>query len=329
MATVRLSNIIEPAKFTNYIVQNTMQRTALVESGVLTQNSVIADQINAGADSFKVPYWNDLADDEANIISDDPDVFSTPHNLTSDKQLVRKSFLHNSWSTMNLAGEISGDDPMARIQNRVVAYWNRQVQRRLIASINGVMASNVANDDGDMINDISAEAEAAAKFSAAAVIETAGSLGDAMQDVTGIAMHSDVYRAALKADLIEFIQPSQGSIAMPTFRGLAVVMDDAMPVDAGAYTTALFGAGAFGYAMGAPRIADGTELESLPSAGNGGGQEVLHSRINLGLHPAGFTWNEAAVAGESPTMAELAQADNWARVVERKAVPMAFLVSKL
>lgn len=329
MAVTRLTNIIEPAKFTDYIMQNTMQRTALVEAGILTKNSVIANQITAGAHSFTVPQWNDLGDDEANITSDDPNSNSTPYALNTAKQVVRKSFLHNSWSAMNLASEIAGSDAVVRIQERVKAYWERQLQRRLVASLNGVMADNVANNTSDMVHDISAKSGSENKFSAGAVIDAAGTMGDALADVTGIAMHGDVYRAALKADLIEFVRPSDGSMLMPTFRGLAVIQDDGMPESGGDYTTALFGNGAFGYALSAPATADGTELENLPSAGDGGGQQVLHSRVNLGLHPAGFSWDEAAVVGESPTIAELADADNWSRVVERKAAPLAFLVCKI
>tara|TARA_Y100000780_G_scaffold232359_1_gene262998 strand:+ start:5573 stop:6562 length:990 start_codon:yes stop_codon:yes gene_type:complete len=329
MATVRLSDIIEPAQFTNYIVQNTMQRTALAQSGVMTLNSVIGAQITAGADSFTVPMWLDLADDEANIVSDDPTVLATPKKISTAKQVVRKSFLHNSWSAMNLASEIGGDDALVRIQDRASAYWDRQLQHRLIASLKGVLADNLASDSGDMVLDITGETGDAAKFSAEAVIQATGTMGDAMQDVTGIAMHSDVYRAALKQDLIEFVQPSNGSMALPTFRGLAVVMDDGLPVTAGDYTTVLFGRGAVGYAVSAPRIADGTEIENLPSSGNGGGQQILHTRLNVGVHPAGFTWKETAVVADSPSLAELADGTNWGRVVSRKATPLAYLVSKL
>ena len=50
--------------------------------------------------------------------------------------------------------------------------------------------------------------------------------------------------------------------------------------------------------------------------------------MNLAVHPAGFKWADGSVAGVSPTIAELADAGNWSRVVERKAVPLAFLKSK-
>lgn len=330
MAVTRIADVIVPEVFTDYIVMNTMERSALLQSGIVARNAVIVDQLRAGADSFTVPFWNDLANDEADIVNDDPDDHSTPRKLTAGKMVVRKAFLHNSWSAMNLASELSGDDALRRIESRAEAYWTRQAQRRLIASLNGIMADNVANDGGDMVLDVSGDAVV---FSAAVVIDAAGTLGDQMGNVAGIAMHSDVYRTALKADLIETVQESAGT-AFQTFRGMAVIVDDLLPVDrtnpdAPVYTSVLFTPGAVGWGMSAPRVAEGTEIESKPSAGNGGGQQILHSRVNLAIHPAGFTWTEAAVVGDSPTMAELANPANWDRVVERKAAGLAFLKTAL
>ena len=327
MAVTRLTDIVEPQAFTDYILQETMTKTALFESGAMVQNSVIAQQLQAGAHAFTVPMWHDLADDEADIANDAPAVNSTPKKISSGKQIVRKNFLHQSWSAMNLASEIAGDDALAKIQGRVQAYWERQMQKRLIASLQGILADNEANDDGDLVHDISAETGTGALFSAEAVIDATGTLGDAMDSLTGIAMHSTIYRRALKNDLIQFIPDSQGK-PIATFRGLATIVDDGLPVTDGAYTSVLFGQGAVGYGMAEPTIADGTEVENLPSAGRGGGQQILHSRVNAGVHPAGFSWQETTVADESPSLAELADADNWDRSVERKAVPLAFLVAR-
>ena len=80
--------------------------------------------------------------------------------------------------------------------------------------------------------------------------------------------------------------------------------------------------------MTAPRIAAGTEIENKPSSGNGGGQQILHSRLNLAVHPAGFSWVEGSVADESPTIAELALAANWNRILDRQAIPIAFLIAR-
>lgn len=324
----RIEDVVVPAEFTAYTVQNTMEASALVQSGVVARNGVIEGQLAAGADSFTVPFWLDLGNDEANIVNDDPADEAAPKKITSGKQIVRKAFLHQSWSAMNLASELSGDDALGRIQNRVTTYWTRQTQRRLIASLNGILADNVANNAGDMVLDITAGAGDAAKFSTAAVIDAAGTMGDRMGEAAGIAVHSDTYRVMLKNDLVEFIPDSQ-SRQIATFRGMAVIVDDLMPVTTGNYTTVLFAPGAVGWGISAPRIASGTEIESKPAAGNGGGQTILHSRVNLAIHPSGFQWAEAEVEEESPSIAELADPLNWARVVERKAVGLAFLRHKL
>ena len=329
MAQTQLSDVIVPAEFTAYQAENSLVSTALFRSGVLVQNGEMAAQLQAGAQSFTVPFWSDLPDVEADITNDNPAINSTPQKITADKQIVRKSFLHASWSEMSLASELSGSDALARIQSRVLNYWDRQYEKRLIASLLGVLYSNVANNSGDMVNDISGATGTAADFNASAVIDTAATLGDRLEDCKAIAMHSAIYSEALKNDLIQFIPQSQG-LPIKTFRGLAVILDDNLTTsNAGVYVTILFGPGAVGYAVSPPRTGYGTEIWRVPSAGMGGGQTTLHSRFNVALHPLGFRFTDSSVAGESPTMAELATAANWTRAVsQRKSVPVAFLVSK-
>ncbi len=320
MATTRLTDVVVPEEFTGYIVQNTMQKSALVAAGVAIRNAEIEAQLSAGADAFTVPNWFDLGDDEADIVSDDPAVDSIPRKLVAGRQVIRKAFLHNSWSAMNLASELAGDDAIARIKDRAAAYWTRQLQKRLIASLNGVLADNEASNGGDMVFGTVATA-----FDATAIINAAATLGDSMRDLSAVAMHSDVYAQALRDDLVASERQSDGGF-IQTFRGLAIVVDDGMPFDdaTDSYVTALFGAGAVGYGVVPPRIAEGTEVENRPSSGNGGGQQILHTRVNLAVHPAGFSYT-GIPAAVSPSIAELADAANWARVFERKAIPLAFL----
>jgi hypothetical protein len=328
----QIADIIVPAQFTAYQVENSLVSTALFQSGVVAKNGLIAEQLAAGAQSFTVPFWADLPDVEADITNDDPTILSTPQKIGASKQVVRKSFLHASWSEMSLASELAGSSALARVQDRVQAYWDRQMEKRTIATLRGILASNVANNASDMVNDISGAAGAAADFSAEAVIDTAQTLGDRLEAVKAIAMHSAIYTEALKNDLIEFIPQSSG-LPIKTFRGLGIIIDDSLSPAAGFYMTILFGAGAIGYGASAPNTGYGTELYRTPAAGNGGGQTTLHSRMNMAIHPLGFAWNDGtggnAIAGESPSIADLANGAHWTRAVtQRKSVPLAFLISK-
>jgi hypothetical protein len=329
MAQTQISDVIVPAEFTQYQVENSLLSTALFQSGVAVRNNEITAQLQAGAQSFTVPFWADLGESEADITNDDPTVLSTPLKITAAKQVVRKSFLHQSWSEMALASELSGDDALARIRSRVSAYWDRQWEKRLIASLKGVLFSNVANNASDMVNDISGASGALANFNGGAVIDTALTLGDRLGDVKAIAMHSAIYGEALKNNEIQFFKPSENEVELETYKGMAVITDDNLAPASGVYITILMGMSAVGFGVAEPRTGWGTELFRIPAAGNGGGQSVLHSRLNMAMHPLGLTFTGASVAGDSPSMAELATASNWTRAVaQRKSVPLAFLVSK-
>ena len=102
-----------------------------------------------------------------------------------------------------------------------------------------------------------------------------------------------------------------------------------MPAVAGSnritYTSVLFGAGAFQLGVGAPKLPQ--EVDRAPAQGDGGGVETIWTRRQWIVHPTGFQWSDGSVAGESPTLAELALAANWDRSFSRKNVPLAFIRS--
>lgn len=334
MPTMQIADVIVPQEFTDYQIENSMTSTALFQSGVLSKNGAIADALAKGSNSFTVPFWRDIADGaEADIVNDDPTVLSTPQKFSAGRQIVRKSFVHASWSEMSLAAELAGSDPIVALRDRVAAYWQVQFEKRLVSTLNGILASNVANNNADMVVDISGAAGAESAFNATAVINTAATLGDRMNDdIRMIAMHSHIYTQALINDEIAFLPNSQGQ-PIKTYRGLAVLIDDNLSPANGVYTTVLMGSGAIGFGASEPNTGYGTEIYRLPAAGNGGGQTVLHSRQNVALHPLGYAWNDgtgvAALAGDSPTIADLAVAAHWTRVAtSRKSIPLAFLVSK-
>jgi hypothetical protein len=333
MPTMQIADVVVPAEFSQYIIEESVTSTGLFQSGVLVKNAYIADALAKGSTNFVVPHWVDLADGaEADVTNDNPAILSTPQKFTSGKMVVRKSFLHASWSEMSLAAELAGSDPIVALRSRVAAYWQLQYEKRLVATLLGIIASNVANNNADMILDISGAAGAAATFNATAVINTASTLGDRMNDVKAIAMHSHIYTQALINDEVQFIPNSLGQ-PIRTYRGMSVTIDDNLLSSAGVYLTVLMATGAMGFGASEPNTGYGTEIYRYPDQGNGGGATVLHSRQNVALHPLGYAWNDGTgantLAGESPTIEDLSNGAHWTRSASsRKMVPLAFLVSK-
>lgn len=333
MATVRLSEIIDVVVFNDLPSVNSPEKTAFYQSGIVT-SSPLLNMLAAGPGKIaELPFWRDLdATSAPNLSTDNPADIAVPDNVTQGEQIARKAFLNKGWSASDLATEIAmGPRAMDQMRSRIDAWWMRQWQRRLLASANGVIAGNIANDSGDMVFDASADtATATTVFTRQNFTSAAFTLGDAVDGVVAVAAHSIIYKRMIDNDDIDFIPDSQGNMTIPTFLGKRVIVDDGLPVTPGGvgvdtrYTTVLFGAGAFGYGDGSPIVPVAIEREE--AQGNGAGIETLWTRKTQILHPFGFAV-AAAPAGNSYTLAELADAATWTRVVDRKSIPMAFLIT--
>lgn len=341
---IRLSDAFIPSVYGSYTAVNNPETSAFVQAGVIVQNEFMNSMIGGAAKSFTVPFWQDIDPTiEPNYSNDDPSDLAVPNKIGSGTMTARKVWANQSFAAMDLVAELSGSDPLQHVRNRFGTYWVRQQERRLIATCVGVLADNVANDAGDMVVDISAEAGDAALFSSDAFIDAAYTMGDQVENLTAIGIHSMVAARLDKSDQLDTIRDSQGKILLRTYKGRAVIVDDSLPVSgAGAnrvYTSILFGGGAFGFAgveghafamgEGTPEV--GAWVERTEQSGNGGGSESIGERRTWMIHPFGFEWVEnggGALTEFSPTLADLRLAAKWNRVVVRKNVPLAFIKSK-
>ncbi|MEC9061498.1 MAG: phage coat protein [Pseudomonadota bacterium] len=334
MATVQLSDIIDVTVFQDLPAVNSPEKTAFFESGIVTSSPLLNELANGPGKTAELPFWNDLdASSEVNYSTSNPADVAVPEKVVQGEQIARKAFVNKGWSAADLASELAmGENAMTHIRNRTDMYFMRQWQKRLIAATNGILADNVANDGGDMVIDVASATVAgetsATRFSRSNFTAAAFTLGDAFEMTGAIAVHSQVYKQMVDQDDIDFIPDANGRLVIPTYMGKRVIVDDGMTVtattDGFKYTTVLFGAGAFGYGEGSPIMP--VEVEREASQGNGGGIETLWRRNTWLLHPAGFQ-NTGTPAGESFTLAELGAATAWDRVVARKNVPLAYLIT--
>lgn len=333
MALTQLADIIDVTVFQDLPAVNTPELTAFFQSGVVVRSPLLDSLANSAGKTAELPFWKDLDGTDETNYSDDSENSATPNKVIQGEQISRKSFVNNGWKEADLASELSmGGDALTQVRNRVDTYFTRQWQRRIIAMSNGLLADNVANNSGDMVSDIAAESiatqTAATKWSRSAFTTAVFTLGDAFGGISALAVHSAIYKQMVDADDIDFIPDSNGSLIIPTFMGKTVIVDDGMTVTAGStdgfkYTTILFGAGAFGYGEGMAKVP--VEVAREAAEGNGGGTEALWVRKTFLLHPFGYQ-SVGTPAGSSFTHAELATATTWSRVVERKNIPVAFLI---
>jgi hypothetical protein len=342
--TTQLADVIVPSIFTPYVQQLTEQKARLIQSGVVARDAFIDQLLSGGGLTFNVPSFKDLDNDQERVSNDttgghftgaaNPDPLKTG---TSQEIAVRMS-RNNSWSSMDLTAQLAGADPMASIGGRVGYYWTRRLQAAFIATMTGVFADNAAAPTGtehvanDLTVDIKGGAYAAGvtDFSAEAFIDACQTMGDSSDDIVSVMVHSIVFSRMQKNNLIDFIPDATGQIRIPTFLGREVIVDDSMPYSGGIAESWLFGRGAVRLGVGSPKVP--TEVSRIASGGNGGGQDVLYSRVEWTLHPTGHAYVGTPANGgpsNASTTNNLANAASWGRrFPERKQIKIARLITR-
>lgn len=345
MASVLLTDVILPVVYLSYTAIDGPELTAFFESGVAVRNAALDGAFTNGGRIVHLPFWKDLDPTiEPNYSTDAVTDVATPQKVVAGEMLARVAQMNQGYSAADLVSELAGSNPMQRIRNRFGRYWARQWQRRCIATVQGVLAQNIASGGSDMVSSIALETlagqTASNMFSRSAFTGAVFTLGDHFGEIMAIAVHSVVYKRMVDNDDISFERPSStdpnvpiaagGNI--PYFLGKRVIVDDNMPVRPGTtsgfvYTSMMFGEGAIGYGENVPLVP--AEIYRRPDQGNGAGVEQIWERKSMIIHPFGYQFTSTTVANTfSPTIAELKLAVNWSRVVDfRKQVPIAFLLT--
>ncbi|WP_304736502.1 major capsid protein [uncultured Desulfovibrio sp.] len=334
--STRFSDVsIVPEVATEAIELRMLETNAFLASGVMVRDPELDSFLsgNIGGKTIAPRFIGPLSHEEPNISTDNPADKSTPKKITAGKNLAVRQSLNQSWSVMDLVADQMGVDPVGVVTNQIGDYWSAVMSDRNLASLRGLVAADLATNAPVLTVDVSGETGADALFNADAFIDAQATMGDRARDLTAVAMHSVVYSTMQKQDLIEFIPNSQGKLVIPTYMGLRVIVDDAMtyepavgadpgPASPARYFTYLFGRGAIAFGLGTPKTPFAIHRDE--AAGNGGGEEVVHSRYEFVLHPQGFSFK----LDTTPTLAELRDAENWTRNYERKRIPLAALITQ-
>ena len=333
MAGTTLQDVIVPELFNPYVINRTMELSALVQSGIITNNSEFDALASQAAPTVNMPFFEDLTGESEQIIEGtDLD----ENKITSNKDVAAIIRRAKMWSATDLSAALAGSDPMAAIATRVAQFWSRDLQKELVALLDGIFGTIPAGEEGtppaetrlaSNLLDISGKSGNAANWSGSAFIDAEQLLGDAKAQLTGICMHSATQAYLKKQNLIETVQPSN-DVAFGTYQGKRVIVDDGCPVKNGVYTTYLFGSGAIALGNGNPVGFVPTETDRAKRKGSG--VDYLINRKTTILHPRGIAWQNAVVAKtEGPSRKEVADPKNWKPVYESKQIRIVAFKHKL
>jgi hypothetical protein len=327
MAKTGIADVIVPTLFEGYAIERTAELSTFGQCGIVEYAPEFNALAGVGGREVNMPFWKDLTATRQ-ILSDTASL--VVNKITSGQDVARIQNDAQVWSANDLATALSGDDPMQAILDLVAGYWARTDEGLIISSLKGVFAA--ASMAGNLLNIASetiAGQSAATRLNGATFIDACLKLGDRADRLTAAAMHSASEAALRKLDLIDFVPDSEGKSQLRIFQGRRVIVDDSLPARAGTtdgtvYTTFLFGPGAF--AKGAAPWSDepllggnGTKGVEIQRDGLASDTHFINRRRYI-LHPRGVKFTAAAVAGDTPTNAELENGANWTRVWENKNV---------
>ena len=352
MPKTKISDVIVPSVFNPYVIQRTMELSALFQCGIVANNPELDKLASSGGATINMPYWEDL-DGEDEVLSDSTAL--TPEKIKAGQDIAVLLMRGKSWSSNDLAATLSGADPMAAVGDLVAGYKARRMQAALISILTGAFAGTGMKNK---VYDATCNSADGRAINGETFLDALQLMGDAKGLLTGVAMHSSTETRLRKNNLIQTELDSNNE-PIAIFMGKRVIIDDDCPrvatykvttdstpttgktyytksgnvytavespasnpatagyyeFDKWKYTTYLFGAGAIGYGNGKPEVPTETDRDSLAS------DDILIHRWHNILHPRGVKWI-GTPAGASPTNAELANGSNWYKVYEDKAIRM-------
>ena len=324
MATLR-SDIIIPEVFTPYVIEQTTQRDAFLASGVVQPMA----ELNAteGGDFINVPFWKANLSGDFEVLSDSSSL--TPGKITADKQVGVILHRGRAFEARDLAALAAGSDPMAAIGAKIADYIANQRQKDLLSCLAGVFGSLGSTSGSAAFFGLTIDGESGdtpTTLSPRHVAEAKALLGDQGDKLTAIAMHSKVYYDLVERKAIDYVSTAEargttttqsggslvaaygGSVDVPTYCGLRVIVSDDVQVDSNEYATYFFTQGAV---ASGEQMAMQTETDRDILAKS----DAMSIDLHYCYHPVGAKW---AVTTTNPTRAQLETVANWSKVYELK-----------
>ena len=331
------SKSFNPQAFGAYIDRVPQLKTnALLKSGALTGNSQISSLFKNQTGSYYgvIPMYG-LIGGEALNYDGETDITATS-TKTYERGVVTFG-RSKAWTEKDFSQDITGGVSfMSNVAAQVAQYWDEQNQTTLLSVLKGIFSmTGTGNEDFVKAHtyDIT-EKEG---------VVGATTLNNAIQQACGankniftmVIMHSAIATGLENMRLVDYgkytdAQGVQRDLALATWNGRQIIIDDDMPVDDDKYTTYVLGRGAVDYVDLGAKVP--YEMSRDPKTA--GGLDILYTRQRKCFAPYGISYTKQAQATLSPTNDELATGVNWTLVsdadesfINHKAIPICRIIS--
>lgn len=326
----------DPEVFSGYMAEQPTWNDAIINSGILVQDSTIMDLIGEKGNVATLPFYVPIDEAESQALNNDGETDNTPVEISGKKQTAMLIQRMKAWKAQDFTKELTGADPMTHVANSVAGFYRQTRVRDLMAIVDAVLSLKGMENH---VKDIAETTGTGTVTDANKVDETTlifakqQALGDSSDNMGLLFLHSYMYAKYQALGLVDYNKYTvtnalAGDVNLPSINGFIPVVSDRYTVDTSktnpVYKTYMIGAGAF-------LTCDKTNYEDPYYADydpeTQAGIRKLYTKQGYVLHPSGFSIDQHKVAKESPTNAELGNKANWSLVYDHENIRMGMIKS--
>lgn len=342
------SKSFNPQAFGAYVKRiPNVAKNELAKSGAVGSNEQARAALDNQTGSLyaRIPYFGRIDGSTSQNNDGATDIAST--NTTTYEQGFIVASRMDSWTERSFSKNITaGVDFMDNVAAQIADYKFDVRQAMLLAILEGVYGMSIEGDSvaataaKEFIEkhtfDISGEADEAAMVGSTTLNKAIQkACGDNKNIFKLVIMHSEVATNLENIKLLKYMTQTDADgiereLALATWNGRTVLIDDNMPVDGGKYTTYVLGQGA----IILDDIGDSVPYEMSRDPKTNGGQDTLYVRDRYICGVDGISFEKPASITASASNDDLANGENWAiindgtKAIPHKAIAIAKIVSK-
>lgn len=326
----------DPEVFSEYMTEQPTWNDAILNSGILVQDSTIMDLIGTRGNVATLPFYVPIDEDADHALNNDGETNNTPSEITGKKQTAMLIQRMKAWKAQDFTRELTGADPMTHVANSVAGFYRQTRVRDLMAIVDAVLSLTGMSSH---IKDISEPTGTGAVSDTNKVDDTTlifakqKAIGDSSDNMGLLFMHSYMYAKYQAMGLVDYNKYTvtnalAGDVNLPSINGFIPIVSDRYTVDTSkqnvVYKTYMIGAGSI-------LTCDKTNYEDPYYADydpeTKAGIRKLYTKQGYVLHPNGFSIDASKISKESPTNAELGTKGNWSLVYNHKNIRMGMIKS--
>ena len=323
--------------FTDMMNEGDYWKNEILASGVVAKDASIMNAIGTHGNVATIPIYKpfNVHDDGMSALNNDGMTNNVPVEITGDKQTCMLIQRMKAFKAKDFTAELTGAKPLDHVKNRIQNYYTGVWENELMNILQAIMGVAALEDHVTDLSVTSGTVGAANMVDATTLIDAEqAALGDMAGGMGLLVMHSKIYAAYKKLQLVEYDKFTVGDavkreVLLPHIGGKIPLVTDYYTVDNTVsgfpvFKTYLLGEGAY-------KACDKTNYEKAYTTDydpeTAAGIDMLYTKQGKVLHPNGLSLAVDNIAAESPTFAELGNSANWNLKFNHKNVKIGLIKS--